>query len=103
MRQHRLVHGFTTVGDVTRQKVQTLANEFGYTSSKPSTLIDYPNSEQFSFENTNCSVVKNIITCLPEKGIEDSAPVIVPIITNIINASFKSFQVIGNFLKSTQF
>jgi hypothetical protein len=63
-------------------------------------LIDHPISEQFLFDNISCSDVENIITSLPEnkspgidkiptKVIKDSAPVIVPIITNI-NTSFKT-------------
>jgi hypothetical protein len=91
---------FTSIGEVTRQKVQSLANEYGHISSQPFTLIDHPISEQFLFDNISCSDVENIITSLPEnkspgidkiptKVIKDSAPVIVPIITNI-NTSFKT-------------
>jgi hypothetical protein len=83
---------FTSIGEVTRQKVQSLANEYGHISSQPFTLLDHPISEQFLFDNISCSDVENIITSLPEnkapgidkiptKVIKDSAPVIVPIIT----------------------
>jgi hypothetical protein len=77
---------FTSIGEVTRQKVQSLANEYGHISSQPFTLIDHPISEQFLFDNVNCSDVENIITSLrenkapgidkiPTKVIKDSAPV----------------------------
>jgi hypothetical protein len=32
----------TSIGEVTRQKVQSLANEYGHISSRPCTLIDHP-------------------------------------------------------------
>ena len=90
---------FTTVGSNTVMKIKSLAKENNYTPSKlPSVPTSYTESDQFTFEPVECSLVENIAKSMPDNKapgidkvpiriIKDCLPVIAPWITSIINQS----------------
>ena len=89
---------FTSVGSNTVKKIQSLAKENNYHSSK-FVPDSYPESEQFSFEPVEFSLVRYIVRSKPDnkapgidkitiRVIKDCLPVIAPWITSIINNSF---------------
>ena len=88
---------FTSVGKT------TLADECGYIPSDASSVpIQYPLSEQFTFRNVaECCEMDRVVKSLannkapgtdkiPSRVIKESAPVIIPSITSIINSSINS-------------
>ena len=86
----------------TLDKIQSLADECGYIPSHASFVpIQYPLSEQFTFRNVECCEIERVVKSLannkapgtdkiPSRVITESAPVIIPSITSIINSSFNS-------------
>ena len=88
---------FTSVGSNTVKKIQSLAKENNY---HPSKFVpdSYPESEQFSFEPVESSLVEYVVRSMPDnkapgidkitiRVIKDCLPVIAPWITSIINNS----------------
>ena len=79
---------------------KSLADECGYTPSHASFVpIQYPLSEQFTFGDVAYYEVERVVKSLannkapgtdkiPSRVIKESAPVIIPSITSIINSSF---------------
>ena len=95
-----IANEFTSVGKTTLEKIKSLADECGYTPSHVSFVpIQYPLSEQFTFGDVAYYEVERVVKSLannkapgtdkiPSRVIKESAPVIIPSITSIINSSF---------------
>ncbi|KAL9989341.1 hypothetical protein ACROYT_G003882 [Oculina patagonica] len=91
---------FTSVGKTILEKIESFADECGYTPSHASFVpIQYPPSEQFTFRDVEYCEVERVVKSLannkapgtdkiPSRVIKESAPVIIPSITSIINSSF---------------
>ena len=89
---------FTSAGKTTLAKIQSLADECGYLPTHASSApIQYPLSEQFTFRNVECCEIDRVVKSLannkapgtdkiPCRVIKESAPVIIPSITSIINS-----------------
>ena len=90
---------FTSVGSNTVTKIKSLAKENNYTPSQlPFVPRSYTESEQFTFEPVECSLVEYVVKSMPDnkapgidkipiRVIKDCLPVISPWITSIINNS----------------
>ncbi len=99
---------FTSVGSNTVTKIKSLAKENNYTPSQlPFIPRSYPESEQFTFEPVECTLVEYIVKSMPDnkspgidkipiRVIKDCLPVISPWITSIINNSL-----VNNIFPST--
>ena len=99
---------FTSVGQVAVDKINSLANECNFDLSPP--VPDpaiFPVTDQFNFTHMDCYEVAQIVRSMPGnkssgidnipvRVIKDSLPATLPVITSIINASFKQ----GNFPRS---
>ena len=96
---------FTTVGKNTIEKVNALAEKFKCESNECTFVPrEYPLSEQFFFDaNVNCNQVHKMINSMASNKspgidkillcvIKDCLPVILPSITSIVNATFRSAQ-----------
>ena len=99
---------FTSVGQVAVDKINSLANECNFDLSPPvpDPAIS-PVTDQFNFTHVDCYEVAQIVRSMPAnkssgidnipvRVIKDSLPATLPVITSIINASFKH----GNFPRS---
>ena len=90
---------FASVGSNTVTKIKSLAKESNYTPSQlPFVPGTYPESEQFTFEPVECSLLEHIVHSIPDnkapgidktpiRVIKDCLPIISPWITSIINNS----------------
>ncbi|CAB4004315.1 Hypothetical predicted protein [Paramuricea clavata] len=90
---------FASVGSNTVTEIKSLAKENNYTPSQlPLVPRSYTESEQFTFEPVECSLVEYIVKSMPDnkapgidkipiRVIKDCLPVISPWITSIINNS----------------
>jgi hypothetical protein len=90
---------FTSVGSNTVTKIKSLAKENNYTPSQlPFVPRSYTDSEQFTFEPVECSLVEYVVKSMPDnkapgidkipiRVIKDCLSVILPWITSIINNS----------------
>ena len=99
---------FTSVGQVAVDKINSLASECNFDLSPPvpDPAIS-PVTDQFNFTHVDCYEVAQIVRSMPAnkssgidnipvRVIKDSLPATLPVITSIINASFKH----GNFPRS---
>ena len=89
---------FTSIGEITNEKIKLLANKYGYAPVQPTVSPEFPSAEQFTFTRVDCQGIKKTVSSLatnkapgidklPARVIKDSAPVIIPSITSIINTS----------------
>ena len=89
---------FTSIGEITNEKIKLLANECGYAPVQPTVSPEFPSAEQFTFTRVHCQDIEKTVSSLaankapgidklPARVIKDSAPVIIPSITSIINTS----------------
>ena len=90
---------FTSVGPNAVTKIKSLAKQSNYAPSQlPFVPRSYPESEQFTFEPVECSLVEHIVHSMPDnkapgidkipiRVIKDCLPIISPWITSIINNS----------------
>ncbi|CAB3981077.1 Hypothetical predicted protein [Paramuricea clavata] len=85
---------FTAVGSITVMKIKSLAKENNYTPSQlPPVPTSYTESDQFTFQPVECSLVEYIVKSMPDnkatgidkvptRVIKDCLPVIAPWITS---------------------
>ena len=84
--------------EITNEKIKLLANEYGYVPVQPTVSPEFPSAEQFTFTRVHCQDIEKTVLSLatnkapgidklPARVIKDSAPVIIPSITSIINTS----------------
>ena len=89
---------FTSIGEITNEKIKLLANECGYAPLQPTFSHEFPPAEQFTFTRVCCQDIEKTVSSmatnkapgidkLPARVIKDSAPVTIPSITSIINTS----------------
>ena len=89
---------FTSIGEITNEKIKLLANECGYVPLQPTFSHEFPPAEQFTFTRVHCQDIEKTVSSLatnkapgidklPARVIKDSAPVIIHSITSIINTS----------------
>ena len=91
---------FSSVGQVTVDKIKSLADECKYNLAKPSFKPrTHDESEQFAFHTVECKQIQEIVLAMPTNKapwidkipmqvVKDSLPVISPSLTSIINTSF---------------
>ena len=91
---------FSSVGQATVDKINSLADECKYNLAKPGFKSRaHGESEQFAFHTVECKQIQDIISAMPTnkapgidkismRVVKDSLPVILPTLTSIINASF---------------
>ena len=90
---------FTSIGEITNEKIKQLANECGYAPVQPTVSPEFPSAEQFTFTSVHCQDIEKTVSSLatnkvpgidklPARVIKDSAPVIIPSITSITRRIF---------------
>ena len=93
---------FTSIGQNTIHKIQSLANECNYDLKQASFVPKcYPLSQQFTFRTVECSEIEHIVNSMPTgkapgidkislRVIKDCLPAILPTLTSIISNSLTS-------------
>ena len=93
---------FTSIGQNTIHKIQSLANECNYDLTQPSFVPKcYPLSQQFIFRTVQCGEIEQIVNSMPTGKapgidkislhvIKDCLPAILPTLTSIISNSLIS-------------
>ena len=98
----------TSVGETKNEKINLLANECGYVPTQLTYSPEFPIAEQFTFTQVHYPDIERIVSSLatnkapridklPARVIKDSAPIIIPSITSIINTSLTTSTYPGDW------